>query len=436
MAAVRAAAAAPSSIADRRGQRLNEPKREPAGGCPPVARGQAGGSGVVRRLASSIMAAASRLLPSHLSPWARAMVRELDEIPDGAEALGFAAGCLRAAAAMAIAARLRALHAAARAMFPPTPSAWSLAIMNPISMQPRLLGLVCGIGAVGIGLAYMFAAGAPSKHLLVNLAALVLGASAWLALGRTGSSRLAGAGFATFALAIPLLLTGLFGVAVEGASRWVRVGPLSLQVSLILLPVMIILYARRPNAMGTAGIVAAALALAVQPDRAMAGVLLAGLLAILVARPGRLPLLAAAASVLAFGWTSLEADALPAAPYVDRILYTAFDVHPLAGLAVVIGAIALAIPAATTLRKGAGDRAVLLAFGGCWSAVVAAAALGNYPTPLVGYGGSAVLGYLLSVSLWPNGARETGRQGVAASPPVVGRDPDRTISELRLAPVP
>jgi hypothetical protein len=163
---------------------------------------------------------------------------------------------------------------------------------------------------------------------------------------------------------------------------------------------MIVLYARKPDSMGTAGILVAALALAIQPDRAMAGALLTGLLATLVATPGRLPALAAAASVLAFGWTLLAPDALPATSYVDRILYSAFDLHPLAGFAVVTGAAALAIPAAAGLCKGSGDRAALLAFGGCWSAVVAAAALGNYPTPLV------------------------------------GGDPDRTMSELRLAPVP
>jgi cell division protein FtsW (lipid II flippase) len=286
-----------------------------------------------------------------------------------------------------------------------------------------------------MGLAHMLAAGAPSNYLLVNLGALVLGATAWLALGRTRESRLAGAGPATLALAATLLLTALFGVAADGASRWVSVGPLSLQVSLIVLPVMLVLYSRRPDAIGTAGMIAAALALAIQPDRAMAGVLAAGLIALLAARPGRLPILAAAAAAVAFGWTWLAPDTLPATAYVDRILYTAFDVHPLAGLAVVAGAAALVIPALTALSKGAGDRAVLLAFAGCWSAVVAAAALGNYPTPLVGYGGSAVLGYLLSVSLLPDGARVSTRRGVPASPAIGGRSPDQPMSELSAAPL-
>jgi cell division protein FtsW (lipid II flippase) len=307
--------------------------------------------------------------------------------------------------------------------------------MNTYSIRPRLLGLVCGTVAVALGLGYMVAAGAPSRNLLVNLAALLLGAAAWLALGRAGRSRLAGAGIATLLLAVPLLLTALFGISVEGASRWVSVGPLNVQVSFVVLPVMIVLYARNPDATGTAGIGAAALALALQPDRAMAGVLLAALVALAVARPGRLQFLAAAASALAFGFTLLAPDGLGATTYVDGVLYTAFDVHAFAGVAVVTGAAALLVPAALALRMGAGDRAALLAFGLCWSAILAAAALGNYPTPLVGYGGSAVLGYLLSVSLLPDGGRESRRRGVPGSSPESGADLDPTISELRLAPM-
>lgn len=388
---------------------------------------------LARRTASRMLAAASRLLPRHLSPWAGAMERELAEISGDGAALTFAAGCLRAVLGLAITARLQSIRAAARGiLFPIIPSAWSLPTMTNISARPRLLGLICGAGAVGAGLAYMLAAGAPSRYLLMNLAALVLGATAWLALGRIAGSRLAGAGPAILALAVALLLTALFGASVDGASRWVSVGPLSLQVSLIVLPVMLILYARRPDAIGTAGMIAAAVALAVQPDRAMAGVLLAGLLALALAAPGRLPIIAAAASTLAFGYTLLAPDTLPAVPYVDRILYTAFDVHPLAGSAVVIGAAALIVPALPGASRGAGERAALFAFGGCWLGVVVAAALGNYPTPLVGYGGSAVLGYLLSVALLPNGAREISQSGAFGSPPTADRDADRTTSELRV----
>jgi hypothetical protein len=376
------------------------------------------------------LSAASRLLPSRMSAWARAMRCELAGIEEDRPALRFALGCLRAALALAIAERLEAARGR-----PPAPvdPAWRHQDMNGIVSRPRLLGLICGAVAVGLGMAYMSAAGAPPNYLVMNLAALVLGATAWLALGRIAGSRLAGAGAAIFALAVSLLLTALLGVAVDGASRWLRVGPLTLQVSLIVVPVMAVLYARRPDAIGTAGMIVAAASLATQPDRAMAGVLLAGLLGAGFARRSRFTMAAIAAAALAFGWTLLRPETLPALPWVDGVLFTAFDVHPLAGFAVAVGALALVVPASAGLFGGAGDRAALLAFGGCWLAVLVAAALGNYPTPLVGYGGSAVLGYLLSVALLSNGARATGRGGAFETGPGDDRSPARTDLDLRVA---
>lgn len=286
--------------------------------------------------------------------------------------------------------------------------------MNSLLDRPRLLGLVCAVAAVGLGLFYLSAAGAPAAYSFVNLAALVLGLTSWLALGPAASSRLDGP--ACLLLAGALLLTALFGMEVEGAARWVRLGPLNLQASLILLPPMLLLYARRADPIGTAAMVVAAAALAAQPDRAMAGALLAGLIGTTAARPGAWPATATAAAALAFGWTLFVPDALPAVPYVDRVFAGAFALHPLAGTAVATGAAALLVPALAGLMRGAGDRAALLAFGGCWAAIVAAAALGNYPTPLVGYGGSVVLGYLLSAALLPRRLGEPARRAAPAAP--------------------
>lgn len=306
--------------------------------------------------------------------------------------------------------------------------------MTSLLARPRLLGLVCGAGATASGLAYMAAAAAPTGYLLINLATLLIGAAAWLALGRFARAPLAGAGGAVLALSVPLLLTTLFGAAVEDASRWVRFGPLTLQTSLIVMPAMIVLYARRPDAVGTAGMAVAALALAAQPDRAMAGVLLASLAAVAVTAPDRLSLAALTAAAAAFAWTLLTPDTLPAVPFVDGILYTAFDVHLLVGLAVAGGAVLLLAPAVLGTMNAPQLRPVLLAFGGCWAAVVLAAALGNYSTPLVGYGGSAVLGYLLSVALLPNAAHRSGDLAATRSRASSRPNDDRQASQRRAAP--
>jgi cell division protein FtsW (lipid II flippase) len=291
-----------------------------------------------------------------------------------------------------------------------------LIAMHHLLDRPRVLGLLCAAGAVGLGLAYMAAAGAPPRYLLVNLAALILGAALWLALGSAALSRLAPDGKAVLALTLPLIATAIAGASAEGASRWVFLGPLSVQVSLVVLPAAIVLYARSTDVIGTVAMALAACALAAQPDRAMAAVLAAGMAAVLIAKPGRLPALALAAAAAGFAVAMLQPDALPAVPFVDRILYTAFGVHAAAGAGVLAGCVLLLAPAFAGGR-GMAERPSVCAFGACWAAVIVAAALGNYPTPLVGYGGSAVLGYLLAVALLPaaTGVGGTARSG-AASP--------------------
>lgn len=300
--------------------------------------------------------------------------------------------------------------------------------MNRLLDQPRLLGLVCAAFAVGLGILYLAAAGAPARYLVINLAAFVVGAAIWLGLGRRVTARWNGG--AVLALTAPLVATALFGVSVDGASRWVNVGPLSLQVSLIVLPAIIVLYARSTDAIGTAGILIAAFALAAQPDRAMAGVLVAGIGAIVLAQFSRLGTLALIGAVTGFGVTMLRPDALPAVPFVDRILYTAFDVHLLAGFAVVAGCFILLTPTLAAVRR-VPERAVLFAFGASWATLIAAAALGNYPTPVVGYGGSAVLGYLLSVALLTGSRPHAVQTNADGAKPQVGSSFDTNRSSFR-----
>lgn len=287
--------------------------------------------------------------------------------------------------------------------------------MTGLLARPRLIGALCATGAVGLGLLYLTLAGAPSRALLVNLAALLLGLGAWGALGRARSTGPWASGVAVALLAAALLATALFGMSVEGASRWVNVAGLSVQVSLVTVPVLVTLFARRANAIGAAGVVAAAFALAAQPDRAMAGVLAGCMATLALAQPRRLLVAPILASMAAFVWTMLRPDDLPAVPYVDGVLYSAFSAHALAGGAVVAGSALLLVPALSGAARLSAERHVVLVFGAAWAGIILAAALGNYPTPLVGYGGSAILGYLLSAGLLPGGVASTTVTSAAAS---------------------
>lgn len=272
--------------------------------------------------------------------------------------------------------------------------------------SPRMMGIACAVSATLLGLLYLHAAGAPPTLLIVNALSLVMGLALLGLIGeRAHESRAAGG--VVLALAVMLLAATIFGVSVEGASRWVRVGGVSLQISLIVLPGMLVLFAGSAGILATGGIALAALALGLQPDRAMAGIMAAALAVLAMYRRDRQVVLALTVAAAGFAVTLLRPDTLPAVPYVDRILYTSFDVHPLAGIAVVGGSLLLIVPALAGFRRDPANRATHAVFGVAWLGMVVAAALGNYPTPVVGYGGSVILGYALSLSFMPTRARST-----------------------------
>ncbi|MDP8913261.1 MAG: hypothetical protein M3N39_06770, partial [Pseudomonadota bacterium] len=256
-----------------------------------------------------------------------------------------------------------------------------------------------------LGLFYLASAGAPSRYLAMNGAAFLIGFAALAVADRLANAFSAWRPVVVLGSAAALVATSLLGQQLEGVARWVRVGSLSVQPSLILLPIMILAFARARSWLSTAGIVAAAAGLAIQPDRAMGGVLAAGLIALAVLRPDRMTFTAAAAAVAGFAVTLVRPDQLPAAsPYVDQILYSAFDVHFLAGVSVLGGSVLLVAPAIAGWVRDTADRTVYAVLGVTWLMTILAAALGNYPTPLVGYGGSAIIGYLLCLVALPKTA--------------------------------
>ena len=268
--------------------------------------------------------------------------------------------------------------------------------------------LLCGFVATALGLAYMAAAGAPVTYLLMNAAAFAIGLAAVAILTRLPLQVSAGA--MCLGVATLLLASFLIGTTVEGATRWLRLGNVTVQPSLVLLPVLTLTFANARKWLGALGVSLAALVLALQPDRAMSGALAAGVLALSVMRPDPRTLATLAAAIAGFATAMVRPDTQGAMPFVDRILMTSFDVHPAAGIAVICGSLILLLPAVIGLRENRSDATAQAVFGAVWIALVVAAALGNYPTPLVGYGGSAIIGYLLcSVALRSGTATLTAR---------------------------
>jgi hypothetical protein len=368
--------------------------------------------------------------PRAAHEWTQAMQTEIaaitsDRTNDRA-ALRFALGCLWAAVIF----RLRA------AADEPA----RVASSGVIPARLLFMQVNCGCGAAAIGLLYLVAAKAPLALVVVNTVALLLGV---LLVGASPRLRGLSSRFvsgASIAIAAALLLTAVSGHAVDGVSRWVQVGPLFVQTSLVFLPVAALLYAHTVNRWTTTAMIAVAIAVALQPDRAMAVALCAGLLALLLVRRTRAVAVASSAAAVAVLVTCLQADRLPAVPFVDHILWSSFRLHPMLGVALWLGSAMLFVPmlfVPMLVIRSAGARAVLVACGACWGAIVVAAAVGAYPTPVVGYGGAAILGYFLCLAAL--GAQTTEQttethateQATAAIPDLRARGPESDSDQSR-----
>ncbi len=276
------------------------------------------------------------------------------------------------------------------------------------------VAIVCGLAATCLGIVYLTAAGAPASRSVVNGVAFLLGVVALVGIGGAMPRIGRYSGPLILVIGSSLLATALLGSAADGASRWIMIGPLSVQLSLVLLPFMAVTFARYPTLPACIGIAVAAGALALQPDRAMAGVLAFSMAVLASTRPGSLTVSALIVAIAAFLLSLVRADMLPAVPYVDRILFTAFDVHMLAGAAVWLGSLLLLVPPILGWRGNADLRHAYLVSGAVWLGCIAAAAVGNYPTPVVGYGGSAILGYLLTFAFLPASTRSASEHAVGA----------------------
>ncbi len=345
-----------------------------------------------RWLASALLRCVARVAPDNRLDWIRAMSAELSEISSDSEALKFAVGCMWAAIAIAEQAETDHLPHHGNRAHKGT---------NAFMRNPRATGLACGLTAVALGLAYLGIADAPFHYIIVNLCAAVIGVGSFIATNNFAERPARTSTPVWFSLAALVLGTASFGLPVEGASRWLRVGSLTLQPSLILVPVMLVAYSRRRGLVATVSIILVAIALALQPDRAMAAALASGAILLAARVRDRRASTVALCAMASFGVTMYRADTLPAVPHVDRILFTAFDVNMATGCAVILGAGLLLLPALLARSSNDEHTDAYGVFGAMWLTIVAAAAIGNYPTPIVGYGGSAIVGYFLSIAFLP-----------------------------------
>ncbi len=266
----------------------------------------------------------------------------------------------------------------------------------PASFVPVLV-----IAAALVSLMAMRASGAPNGSLAVQAIAFVLAAllalpkrmPAWV--DRVDARWLAGA------ILLAALAVLVAGVEIDGARRWLRIGPVLLHPASLLGSVLLLALARAPeNALGMLLAGAAIVCFGLGNDGAASLAFALGSSALLLverkAWKTLLPLCVLAWCLAAWGWIRL--DALAPVPWVEQIISQTWTVSALLGIAA--GVMLAMLPLPFVLAALApGRRSAGLALAGFWIGLLAAGLVGNYPVPVIGYGASPVIGWVLALRL-------------------------------------
>lgn len=343
---------------------------------------------------SLLMHGAARLLGAPQAPWARAMKAEVAAIGDEREALAFAWGCFRAALGQALESALARIA------------------------RPHTAGVLACSAAVLLGCLFMHIAGAPGRYVWMNMLSLGFAVTTFWLLPRKRlqQDELLRARL-TFAMGALLFIASV-GDAAIGASAWMRVGPVPLNLPWLLLPALLVAsdVGPQPTARRWAigGQLMAFGALALQVDAFLAG-LAAAVLGVRAwhRRSHLLALLALVPSAIALH-AGREWPAVEAVPFVDLVLQHGFELHLAVGLAL---ALLLVLPLWPALLHCPARE-----HGFVWGLLMALSLPGWLPSPLVGFGGSFIFGYLLSLALIPGETVEHPNRGpwpeMAHRPPV------------------
>lgn len=269
--------------------------------------------------------------------------------------------------------------------------------------------------AVVTGCAVMRMQQVPSSIWLQNAAALLvggLGTTLYLsAPGRMGDGDVR----VVAALCVAVLCCTFAGPGMEGVHRWIRLGPVSLNAAFLCVPVVLaiveraILKGRLRLACALSAVTGVILFL--QPDASMVSAFaLAALPVLCRGREGcalRVGVCAALLLLAAVCWC--RPDGLEPVAYVEGILLLAWESGPVWGIVSVLSLLVLFWPFAMGLRRPA-SRALCSGFALYYAALLASSFIGVFPVPVIGYGVSPVIGYLISVacavSRWQQSAQK------------------------------
>jgi cell division protein FtsW (lipid II flippase) len=204
--------------------------------------------------------------------------------------------------------------------------------------------------------------------------------------------------FAAGALAATFTVTGSMGV-----HRWIQIGPLTMHVGAVFLPLFIVALGVLDAFGGKLrwGPMLLAMAVAVllflQPDAAQATAFAAAVFTLLIASKQRARAAWAVALVIAAiaGWTWTQRDPLSPVPYVEGIIGLARQNGPV-WLVASLAALAV-LPLPFFIGPPGSHSAFVRALGVYLCVCILAPLFGHFPVPLLGFGLSPIVGYFVAL---------------------------------------
>lgn len=256
----------------------------------------------------------------------------------------------------------------------------------PIWLKDRLPAALALAIPTLAGVLYQAVWGAPLAFIAINGGSLVAGLLliGFARIPERKRSQDALAAALTALLVAPLI----FGPSIDGIARWISVGGISLHVGMIAAPLLVRLAASELR-FGPWILLAGLLASYAQPDLATCLALTLGAFAAAISHRSVAMLAVSGLGGVASYGASLAAE-LPPQPFVEQVLPTAYDLSPVWAFVLGGSLLAAALVLLTQARSHLRERLAVVA---TMCGFLAAALIGNYPYPLIGYGAASIMGF-------------------------------------------
>jgi len=221
-------------------------------------------------------------------------------------------------------------------------------------------------------------------------------------------------GVAAGVLAFSVAVIGgtFFFAGLHGVHRWVSLGPFLLQPAAIVIPLFLICTGSSPRSVVWIFAFTTVTLLALQPDPASATALLAGMVVRRAFGKERVSAFEWTATALllalvVFSWS--RKDPLPQVQHVEGILALARSINPALARGGLISLLVLPLPFVICARAPSCEKATSASLAAYFVVLELVCITGRFPVPIMGYGASLVIGYVLALAWLANELRARRR---------------------------